>query len=283
MSLSSQNLEAFLACSEEGNFTRASEKLGLSQSALSQRILNLESDLGSILFSRSRKGVSLTPAGQELLKYCKIKDSLETDLLSRIKTDIRGNISGHIRIGGFSSIMRSAVLPALADLLQLNPQLNFTFKNGEIDELPELLNNGEIDYMILYSKVQKMGLKSIEIGQEINVLCEKVGYEGEEIYLDHDDKDQVTSQYQEEYFPNRPQYRRRYLDDVYGLIDGVKLGLGRAILPRHLIADDKKIKILHPTKTLEMPIYLHYRSQPFYPLIHQKVVDALKSKFSKYI
>ncbi len=56
---------------ETGGFTRASEELGYTQSAVSQMVQSLEEELGTVLFIRSKKGVVLTPDGAELLPYIK--------------------------------------------------------------------------------------------------------------------------------------------------------------------------------------------------------------------
>lgn len=59
-------LRYFAAVAEEGNITRAAERLFVSQPALTKQIRQLESRLGVPLFSRSRAGMALTPAGQAL-------------------------------------------------------------------------------------------------------------------------------------------------------------------------------------------------------------------------
>jgi hypothetical protein len=57
------------------------------------------------------------------------------------------------------------------------------------------------------------------------------------IYLDHDERDATTSLYFDLLRRKHPQHKR-YLDDVYGLLDGVKLGFGKAVLPLHLLKDE---------------------------------------------
>lgn len=62
-------LKVFSTVAKLGNISRAAEQLYLTQSAVSQHIKNLESQLGVELFIRARRGVSLTPAGETLLQY----------------------------------------------------------------------------------------------------------------------------------------------------------------------------------------------------------------------
>ena len=234
MSLSSLYLDAFLATAQTGNFTQAAEQLFITQSALSQRIAKLEAELDTGLIIRDPAGIQLTPAGLELLRYCTAKESLEKEALSKIIGAQDNKLSGVIRIGGFSSVMRSAILPALTPLLEDNPNLKLNLISKEMDELPQLLKYGEIDYMIHYNPIYKDEIETVELGTETNVMVERKGYDGPNIFLDHDENDQATAKYLK-LIKSKTKYERRYLDDVYGLIDGVKLGLGRAIIPTHLI------------------------------------------------
>jgi DNA-binding transcriptional LysR family regulator len=60
-------LEAFIAVAEVGSFSKAAERLNLTQTALSHRIRKIEADLGTRLLVRTSRDVSLTIAGQNLL------------------------------------------------------------------------------------------------------------------------------------------------------------------------------------------------------------------------
>src|SRR3954449_3352690 len=63
-----RNLSAFLSVTQEGSFTRAAAKLGVSQSALSQTIRTLEAELGIRLLTRTTRSVAPTEAGERLLR-----------------------------------------------------------------------------------------------------------------------------------------------------------------------------------------------------------------------
>ncbi len=78
MRFSIEYLEAFDASAETGSFSAAARKLGKAQSRISTAISNLEIDLGLMLFDRSGKYPSLTPAGERLLKPAR-------DIISRCK------------------------------------------------------------------------------------------------------------------------------------------------------------------------------------------------------
>src|SRR4051812_10051047 len=101
--LSSLHLDAFYHVARQGTFSKASKILGITQSALSQRIQNLEQELGTALFVRESSGVRLTDVGQELVRYCKSRESLEEEFLGRLRNPAQG-LSGVIRIAGYSTI-----------------------------------------------------------------------------------------------------------------------------------------------------------------------------------
>jgi DNA-binding transcriptional LysR family regulator len=282
MSLSSLNLDAFFACAQCGNFTKAAEKLFITQSALSQRIQNLERELETSLFIRDRAGIRLTEAGLELLRYCQARDSIETEALARVRGSGRDSSApaGTIRIGGFSSVLRSVILPALAPLLTKHQGIKLQVVSRELEDLPELLRRGEIDYMILDRDLGKEEMETQLLGEERNVLVRKKGYQGPPIYLDHHEADQVTFRYlrlSEQASKKRAKVERRYLPDVYALIDGVKLGLGQAILPMHLIKGETGLTIIESEKQLLIPVVLHFYAQPYYSQLHREVVGSLKS------
>jgi DNA-binding transcriptional LysR family regulator len=62
-----RQLQYFVTLSETKNFARAAEREYITQSAMSQQIARLESDLGVRLFTRTPRGTDLTPAGRELV------------------------------------------------------------------------------------------------------------------------------------------------------------------------------------------------------------------------
>ena len=75
------DLVAFIAVAEEGNFTRAAGRLGISQSALSQAMRNLEKRLGLRLLARTTRRVSPTEAGSRLYQALRPRfEDIESEL-----------------------------------------------------------------------------------------------------------------------------------------------------------------------------------------------------------
>src|SRR5438876_936300 len=120
MSLSSSQLDAFVEVSRLKSFSKAAKSIHLTQSALSQRIAHLEEDLGTALFIRESAGLRLTTVGEELLQYCRNRASLEEECVSRIRNAHGDTMVGVVRIGAYSTVMRSIVLPSLSDFFALH-------------------------------------------------------------------------------------------------------------------------------------------------------------------
>lgn len=271
MTLSSAHLEAFQVLAQTLNFTKAAEKLHVTQSALSQRIKNLEEELNTTLFIRDRAGLKLTATAEDLVRYCRCKNSLEEEFLSSLKSQ---DLTGSIRIGGFSTVMSSVIVPRLAPLLQKHNGLQFQNIVDEIETLPAKLQRGEIDYMILDRKEARDELEAVLLGHEQNVLIQQKKYKGVDIYLDHTPDDETTFRYLKSAGKKSKNIERRYLADIYGIIEGVRHGLGRAVVPKHLI-DEKEFEIIEPKTILEVPVYLHFYSQPYYSKLHQEILKTL--------
>lgn len=93
-----RQLKLFLAVAEEGNFTRAAERVNLSQPALSHRIRGLEDELGVRLLTRSARGATLTPAGELLLEDARHLLELMAASRDRVRR-AGGMIENAVRVG----------------------------------------------------------------------------------------------------------------------------------------------------------------------------------------
>jgi DNA-binding transcriptional LysR family regulator len=283
MSLPSAHLDAFYTVSQTLNFTKAAERLHITQSALSQRILNLEEELGVTLFIRDRAGLKLTEAASQLVRYCQIKAGLEDEFISSVKSLNSHELSGTVRIGGFSSVTASVTVPIMSDFIQAHPKVKFQSLTREFDELFDLLKRGEIDYMILDDRLVREEFERVLLGKEINYLVKSKTFPKKEIYLDHDENDEITLKYLKQAKISTKNIERHYLDDIYGLIEGVKNNLGKAVLPLHLIKHQHGLEIVNPSESLQIPVYMYYYSRPYYSKLHAAVIKELKQGFERLL
>src|SRR6266700_1597089 len=117
------DLSAFLIVARERSFTKAAAKLGVSQSALSYTIKELEARLKLRLLTRTTRSVSPTAAGERLLRNVGPRIAeIETELAAL--TELRDKPSGTIRITATEYATHAVLLPKLARLLRENPDIN---------------------------------------------------------------------------------------------------------------------------------------------------------------
>jgi DNA-binding transcriptional LysR family regulator len=106
----------FIAVAEEGSFTRAAAKLGLSQSALSYAVRMLEERLGVRLISRTTRSLSITEAGERIFRSLRPAfDHIDSEIAAL--ASLRDKPSGTIRITTFRHAARIVLWPALMELL----------------------------------------------------------------------------------------------------------------------------------------------------------------------
>ncbi|HUP57453.1 MAG TPA: LysR family transcriptional regulator [Bdellovibrionota bacterium] len=278
MPLSSSQLEAFLAVARAGSFSAAARALALTQSALSQRVLNLEGELGAQLLVRAPGSVQLTEVGRRLLQYGLAGERLEVELLEDLKPGRRRELRGHLRIAGFSSIMRSAVLPALEPLLKASPDVTVELQVAELRELPRLLLHGLADLVFTYEPVSAARVKSEKVGTEEYVLIAPPEGSPETI-LDHDPEDATTIEFFRRQKARPPRLRRSYFGDIYGIIDGVERGLGRAVVARHLIQGNRRVAIVEGYRPVRLDVYVGHFEQAVYTRLQASVLETIRGKF----
>lgn len=282
MKLPSNQLEAFYSVAKTLSFSKGADLIHVTQSAVSQRISLLEEYLGSSLFIRDRSQLKLTGLGLKLLRHCQLQVQSEAEFLSETsRSGLGSELSGQIRIGGFSSIMRSAVIPALTQMLQANPHLGLTLITEELSDLLAVLKQSQVDFVVSNKNPDKEDIECIHMGIEENVLVKSSKHKDNDIYLDHDEQDVTTTMYFKLLKKSDRKIKKRYLDDVYGLIDGVRNGLGKAVLPQHLIEKDKNFKVIYPEIVLKIDLYLLYYKQPFYSRLHEQVKHSLIDYFER--
>ena len=118
-----RQLECFVAVAEELHFRRAGERLGLSQSALSERVSALEHELGARLFFRTTRQVSLTQAGSKFVQDAnRILADIEravSNVRHTAESDLR-----HIRVSGVDEAISMLLPKALLAFRRTDPRVH---------------------------------------------------------------------------------------------------------------------------------------------------------------
>ena len=283
MKLSNLALQAFSKSATTLNMTEAAKELGLTQSALSQRISQLEAELGTSLFIREPRGLRLTEPGERLLRFVILNEKFEEELLFELTGNTK-EMAGVIRIAAYSSILRSVLIPTLSPFLQKNPKVQVSFQSYEVYELEEVLKTASADIILTDYNWDKKGIVKHVVGHEDFVVIEsQKNKSAKDLYLDHGPSDNAT----EDFFRFQGQspkfYRRSFMGDVYGIIDGVELGLGRAVMSKHLIDENKSIKIVSTFQKMKRPVCMYYFEQPFYSKLMKEVVRIISTGASDFL
>lgn len=138
----------FYIVAKNGNITRASKELLISEPAVSKSIKNLEGYLGAPLFTRTKKGVNLTTEGVTLYEY--ISKGIEYFKSGEAKFNELINLeSGTIRIGINTTLTKEFLMPYLETFNKLYPNINIEIRTNLTSELKSMLKDGLIDMHIL--------------------------------------------------------------------------------------------------------------------------------------
>ena len=116
------DLSAFLAVAQDRSFTKAAQKLGVSQSALSHTIRGLEARLGVRLLTRTTRSVSLTEAGERLFQSVGPRVE-EVEAALAAVSELREKPAGTIRITATENAAETILVPKLAPLLREYPDI----------------------------------------------------------------------------------------------------------------------------------------------------------------
>lgn len=167
-------MQVFLAIQKTGSITRAAETLYISQSSVSQRLQQLENELGTKLVSRSKglKKVEFTPQGESLLAIAEQWVQLY-DAAQLIKSNTNRI---HIRMGGVDSVNCYIFSEFFAEYLLENQLVDLTIRTQNTKETYELLDLREISIGIVNNTVAQTHSDyqtELLFNEEYVVLCYK--------------------------------------------------------------------------------------------------------------
>lgn len=138
-------LRYFVAVAETRNFTRAAEKLSISQPPLSQQILRLEREIGTPLFLRLKSGVELTEAGEAFYKEAKQILLLTDQALEKTRGIARG-INGKATLGfACSSVFHPILFERLKKFQTRYPSATLLSEESNMSQLMQSLRDGTLD------------------------------------------------------------------------------------------------------------------------------------------
>lgn len=171
--MENRNVATFIKVVELNNFTRAAESLGYSQAAVTAQIKQLEHELGSPLFDRIGKRISLTRAGEIFLPYAFNLMKAEDEAIACIRE--QSDLSGTLTIGTTSSLSMGKLPQIAIDFIKEHPAVNIVIQVSDFTkDLREKLITGEMD--LVFSMVEPSNLQNFQRMMEKDVKILFVTY-----------------------------------------------------------------------------------------------------------
>jgi DNA-binding transcriptional LysR family regulator len=147
--LSTGRLRILSEVAHRGSFSAAAQALSYTQSAVSQQIAALEAQTGMALLERHPRGVSLTAAGQTLVRHAEgILASV--DAAEAALSAIAGLRGGRLRMASFPTAGATLMPVAIATFRASYPEVELTLAEGEPEEIAPRLRAGELDLALLF-------------------------------------------------------------------------------------------------------------------------------------
>lgn len=159
------SLKIFLEVANSKSFLDASNKLFISQPAISKSMSKLEEDLGIVLFYRANKGISLTPSGDTLYRYLKETKDL---LLSceRVLISMNDVEEGKLVIGVQSHIVRNYLMDKIDNFRLRHPKISIKLIDLSTSVLIDKLEERIIDFV-----VDSTPIETVYNNIEIRTIC----------------------------------------------------------------------------------------------------------------
>ncbi|MFG2071193.1 LysR family transcriptional regulator [Nonomuraea maritima] len=160
-----RQLEYFVAVAEEQSFTRAAERVHISQSGVSAQIRRLERELGAELFDRSARTATLTVAGKAALEHARAALSA-AGAVGQAVSAVTGLISGRLTVGMVNGCTITPLFDALAAFHAAHPGVRLSLLEDNSDRLVESVRDGAVDVALVGTTAPPDGLESWTIVSE---------------------------------------------------------------------------------------------------------------------
>ena len=170
-----RQLEMFRAVAEQGTFTKAAGRLHVSQSAVSRQVQLLEKELGGSLLRRSAKGVTLTEAGQLLLRMThRVERDVEEALAEISQTHALQR--GLLHLGGGMTVCLYILPRLLKKYRRLYPGVDLQVTAGSSEKILERVRAHEVDLGLLTLPVVARDMEVVPVLKEEMVVVTAPGH-----------------------------------------------------------------------------------------------------------
>jgi DNA-binding transcriptional LysR family regulator len=161
-----RQLEYFVAVAEEANFTRAAERVHISQSGVSAQVRALEAEVGAELFDRSARTARPTAAGAAALPHARTALAAAGALRHAVD-DVNGLVRGRLEVGMITGCEVTPLFDALAAFHRAYPGIEIALHEDNSDRLIENVRSGTADVALIGAAAKPpAGLESLVIVDE---------------------------------------------------------------------------------------------------------------------
>lgn len=270
--MNTEELKTFVFLSKVKNFTLAAEQLFIAQSTVTNRISELEKEVGKKLFTRGSKTVKLTEAGEIFLRYA--ERMLELQSISVEEMNALSSHSRKFSIGAINAAYESYVKPLVDECLKDNEITSIKVMLGHSLDLIQNLQDNMLDMVFSTSPLKRVGYNCDVYDVDRLVLVCKKGYNE---YADGVTKSQLcrlpylmcgftsseAGSFIRSLFPKNHIFRLD-IDNSSKILEYLEKGLGYSFLPYKLVKDKLESGVLEEValKDFSAPnitTYLIYR------------------------
>ena len=276
---------AFIKTVERGSFTRAAQELDYAQSSISKMVADLENEWGMTLLERSKNGVCLTSAGEQVLPFLRKVLNDHQELEGQI-CRMNGLETGVVRIGTFASVAINWLPNIFAALQKDYPGIEYEMLLGDYDEVEQWIKEGRVDcgFLRIPTRIQfdTILLKQDEYKVVLpagHYLAERETVAIEELnglpflLLEHGGKTEVSDLL--ESFRVQPDIHFTTWED-FAIMAMVERGMGVSILPDMIL---QRIPYRVEIRSLQSP---YYRSIGL-AIKNQKHITPAVKRFIDYL
>ena len=276
---------AFVKTVELGSFTRAAQELDYAQSSISKMVADLESEWNMTLLERSKNGVCLTSAGEQVLPFLRKILNDHQELEGQI-SQMNGVETGIVRIGTFASVAINWLPNIFASLQKDYPGIEYEMLLGNYDEVEQWIKEGRVDCGFLHlptlPQFDSILLKQDEYKIVLpsgHYLAEKETVAIEELnglpflLLEHGGKTEVSNLLESSHV--QPDIRFTTWED-FAIMAMVEKGMGVSILPDMILQRiPYHVEIRSLQKPYYRPIGLAVKNQKHITPAVKKFIDYL--------
>jgi DNA-binding transcriptional LysR family regulator len=160
------DIQTFAAVARTGGITRAAEELNTVQSNVTQRVKALEAEIGTPLFERHSRGMTLTAAGKRLLPYAQKMTALSHEAVLAARDD--GEPKGPLAIGSMETTAAVRLPPLLADFHRRFPAVRLTLRTATTADLVAAVLDGVLDGAFVAGPIEHADLFAV------SAFCEEL-------------------------------------------------------------------------------------------------------------